>query len=421
MSDPRKDDRRGERGSVMVIAALALVALVLFAALAIDLGFVWSSRTQSQNAADSAALAAAKAMIKEEPSGKLTVALDDAVDQGTTFAGDNSTVGNPSVTVEAGDFEFGNWDLETRKLVTDPPDYDPTNPDLVTGVRVKVAMDNAENKRSPTFLAQLLGRSGFEVKNTATAYLGFEGDFKKGEFCMPIAISDLPVNGGKCNGDYCEAVSSPPNPCQLFWKQGQTKVTCLDWSSTGVQNACWTQFDATSSQISTNGLEDIVDLCNPTDLEAGDPAFLDNGDKDAALQYIRDKFYGFDKFKGKAAGEDRYKPNPAGSPDYAPQIDSWVVKLPVFESQAGAHCSGGVPFKINGGLCFQIREILAPGPPKQYGSAERVIKGKFLCPHSGNSDEQELYDKYCAPAEGEVVETGGCNGGLRANKVVLVE
>ena len=34
----------------MVIAALAMTALLLFAALAIDVGAVWSSRTQSQNA-----------------------------------------------------------------------------------------------------------------------------------------------------------------------------------------------------------------------------------------------------------------------------------------------------------------------------------------------------------------------------------
>ena len=58
MSDPRDDDRRNERdrGSVMVVAALALVALVLFAALAVDVGLAYSSRTQSQNAADSAAV-----------------------------------------------------------------------------------------------------------------------------------------------------------------------------------------------------------------------------------------------------------------------------------------------------------------------------------------------------------------------------
>ena len=48
----------------MVIAALAMTALLLFAALAIDVGAIWSSRTQSQNADDAAALAAASKMIQ---------------------------------------------------------------------------------------------------------------------------------------------------------------------------------------------------------------------------------------------------------------------------------------------------------------------------------------------------------------------
>ena len=69
---------------------------------------------------------------------------------------------------------------------------------------------------------------------------------------------------------------------------------------------------------------------------------------------MRNKFYGCNLNNGKNCGKgvsgtaqqmgfDRYGPNPAGSPSSAPKIDSWVVKLPVFESQAAAHCAGGSP------------------------------------------------------------------------------
>src|SRR5262245_362902 len=59
MSQHRMKRKRMDRGSVMVIAALAMTALLLFAALTIDVGMIWASRTQSQNVNDSVALAAA--------------------------------------------------------------------------------------------------------------------------------------------------------------------------------------------------------------------------------------------------------------------------------------------------------------------------------------------------------------------------
>ena len=87
-----------------------------------------------------------------------------------------------------------------------------------------------------------------------------------------------------------------------------------------------------------------------------------------------------------ARGDDRYGPNPAGSPGSAPAIDSWVVKLPVFECQPGVELlRRRHPFEINGGVCFEIREILAPAG--DYDDSEHVIKGRFLCPDSTDATE----------------------------------
>ena len=121
--------------------------------------------------------------------------------------------------------------------------------------------------------------------------------------------------------------------------------------SHGTQNACWTAYDGFSSGISNGDLQDIIDRGNPGDVEVGDRAYLDNGAKTDTLKYLRDKFYGC-KSNGKdcgkpgspaPAGADLYRPNPPHGPGDppAPDIDSWVVTLPVFECQAGAHCSGG--------------------------------------------------------------------------------
>lgn len=61
---------RESRGQVLVITAVAMVVLLGIAALAIDLGFSWMLRRQEQNAADPAAIAAARHL--KDPLGKAT-------------------------------------------------------------------------------------------------------------------------------------------------------------------------------------------------------------------------------------------------------------------------------------------------------------------------------------------------------------
>ena len=52
--------RRKERGAVAIMVALALVALIGFVGLALDLGKLYVVKSELQNSADSCALAAAR-------------------------------------------------------------------------------------------------------------------------------------------------------------------------------------------------------------------------------------------------------------------------------------------------------------------------------------------------------------------------
>jgi hypothetical protein len=434
MSDPRDDERRNDKGSVMVVAALAMLALVLFAALAVDVGFMWSSRTQSQNVSDAAALAAAAVMINQ-PSGEApTVEETAATNEGIAYAASNSTVANPSVTVKDTDFEYGKWDLNTRTLDTSVDHSDPWE---IDAVRVDVRMDGADNKRSPGLLSRLFQKSdgsrpfaqGFEVNNTAVAYLGYAGSFEPGAFCLPVAVDSckLSSNNG-CGEDFCARSQLPPDPgCSLERAQTDTNgLICGEFSNTTDQDMCWTALDGSSSSINGPDLQKIVDNCSAVAVSTDDSVYLDNGDKTSTVDYVRDKFYGCGKFK-TAAGRNEYNTLDSGG-NKVP--DSWVVKLPVVECQDSTQCAGGTPQKVVGGVCFEVREVIAPAPgkscvaPEKAGSSDRLIKGRALCPQSSDPKVVALYNKYCTetkPGDPPPRTSDGCNFGIRATRPVLVE
>jgi hypothetical protein len=399
----------------MVMVALAMTALLLFGALAIDVGAVWASRSQSQNAGDAAALSAAQAMIWINDENDPVVRLDGpdgAIAQGVATAALNATVGNPAVTVVPGDFQFGFWDLETRTLDTT---VDTSNHNLVTGVRVTVRMDGAANNRSPSFFSGLLGLDGFEVRNTAVAYRGFQGTFRAGEFNLPIAISSCVLSGEEddhCGSDFCEMIDPPHNPMPLDEPQDTdddgdvdaadvaTEFTELQFENTEFQNACWTEFDP--GNVDANDVRDLIETGNSPERDAGDAIGLSNGDVSNAVMTLEDRL--------DEVGVDRYAGGPPGPP---PGKDSWVVKLPVVECQEDDHCAGGDDAKITGAVCFEIREVL--GPP------DKRVRGRFLCPDSPDRKVRDLFEEFCREPSGEVGGPGGCNFGFHADKVVLVQ
>jgi hypothetical protein len=284
----------------MVIAALAMTALLLFAALAIDVGLTYSSRTQSQNANDSAVLAAGDKMIFQDPMTTDAAVVDKpaAIAAGTQYAGLNGTVNSGSMKVRPGDFEFGEWDPINRTLDTS---VNQSNPDLITGVRLTVAMDNSAgaNQRSPSFLSQFLGRNGMDVVNQATAYKGFKGEFAASDFNLPIAVDSCELsNNGGCGNDFCTHI--PSGTCNLESPQSDSsRMICGVFQNTGDQNLCWTAFDPSSAAINKKKLTDIIDNGNPGPVEAGDKVYLDNGDKTSTLDYLRDKFYGCGSFPSR--------------------------------------------------------------------------------------------------------------------------
>jgi Putative Flp pilus-assembly TadE/G-like len=84
-------DRGGsERGSVAITVALCMTVLLGFAALVVDIGLNWATRTSAQTAADSAALAGASVLLVDGPAAailEVQTLLADNIDGLTGVAG----------------------------------------------------------------------------------------------------------------------------------------------------------------------------------------------------------------------------------------------------------------------------------------------------------------------------------------------
>ena len=93
-----------QKGQALILIAFGIVALIGFTALAVDGGRVFSDRRNAQNAADTSALAAALAHLREDPAGYEAKGLERAASNEYTNDADST------VTVEFCDEAAANGD-----------------------------------------------------------------------------------------------------------------------------------------------------------------------------------------------------------------------------------------------------------------------------------------------------------------------
>jgi Tfp pilus assembly protein PilX len=152
-----------ERGQALVIIALTVVALFGFAALAIDGSRVFSDRRHAQNAADTSALSAALAKIRQEDWAQ--AAKDRAADNGYVF---NPTTNNVEVFLCSVATNPHCQGIPTVDLNSNPPptteELELANPANYIQVKIKSII--------PATFARIVGRNEFTNIVTAIAYAG---------------------------------------------------------------------------------------------------------------------------------------------------------------------------------------------------------------------------------------------------------
>jgi len=264
---------RDGKGAVAVFAAVVLVMLIGFVALAVDVGYVMVTRNELQNVADAAALAGARTLGRlYECNGnlstctgpmpytdQLTYAADDAAIKKavTDVASVNHAGGKAGITIDNADIVIGNWEPTTKTI--NPITL--TSPDAV---RVTARRDASTNGAISTFFAKVLGINTVDVSATATAALTGSSTMGPGGLSLPVAInkswmSTLPCNqnltfhpssSGVCAAWHSYDKDSPYKPNAASLRKMLDDLAALTYSSPETI-AGETQFDFTNGTLAS--------------------------------------------------------------------------------------------------------------------------------------------------------------------------
>jgi Flp pilus assembly protein TadG len=153
MAKLRTRNAKKQRGSALILAAVAMVVLLALSALGIDLATLYVTRNEAQRAADASALAAAKEFVTSGyTSGLISDAAVQALatKQAEAVGAQNNVSGQPAAIQDSDvTFDFSQ----------------PGNP----RVSVRVVRSSARGNAAPTFFAKALGVRSADVAASATA------------------------------------------------------------------------------------------------------------------------------------------------------------------------------------------------------------------------------------------------------------
>ncbi|MEX2142903.1 MAG: pilus assembly protein TadG-related protein [Pirellulales bacterium] len=197
----RRPTRPQRRGTIVVLSAFLMVAMIAMVAFSVDVGALYVARTELQRAADSGALAAAAEMLESSLQGGDWGGEQDRQVRNTArqfvelnFIGRQSpTIDINTEQKEDGDLLFGevaNWDAARRTFQT-------SGAGEYNAVQVRVSRSDRINGEVPLFFAKIFGMRTSEVEARATAAFvtrmrGFRspGNGRENLPLLPIAISE---------------------------------------------------------------------------------------------------------------------------------------------------------------------------------------------------------------------------------------
>ena len=191
-------DAHNRKGAVVILAALMMVVIVSLTALAIDVGYLCMVRSQAQNCADAAALAAALEMTDND---NLQMNLNDRIQAAVQKAYQCASLQDVNESVNASG-DGANSVIESIAFGRlDDPDnpnesvsfVNPTDPNVVL---VRVSCTPERGTAVPMFFARFFGFDEGSTSATAMATFstnqtsGFEKEEDKPCTLMPFVIKE---------------------------------------------------------------------------------------------------------------------------------------------------------------------------------------------------------------------------------------
>src|SRR5688500_555900 len=154
-SPPQLPCRFARRGVAAIYTVLMMAALFGLVSLAVDLGRVYTAKTELQTATDAAARAAAARIGKGA-----SVCRAEAMD-----AADDNICDGSSVVLEHGDIEFGTWDTQTRTFTVVTGSGESTAP----AIRVTARKTAERGAAVPLLFASPIGKTTCDIRAVAIA------------------------------------------------------------------------------------------------------------------------------------------------------------------------------------------------------------------------------------------------------------
>ena len=291
------------RGGVAIIVAILLPVLIMFIALAVDIGYLTVTRNELQNVADASALSGARWLGRlYECNGDL-VSCEEAMsyeDQQTynvnrwaiwwgvqSVAWKNSAGGKDSIRILPDDIVVGRWNTD-QKIISPVTNIAPT------AVQVTARRDASANSPITTFFAGIMGIDTLEVSAVATASLTGLSEAAEGALPIPVAINlswltmadrcdeDLilyPSSGDVCAAWHVYDAEAYKNPNADLMKEMIEDYTAEEFSSPETK-AGETQFKFTNGTLASLFTSDtILNLFNT--MKVKNDGILDNDENSA--------------------------------------------------------------------------------------------------------------------------------------------
>ena len=243
--------KEAESGYILVTVAILLIVLMGFTALAVDVGMLYTSRTQSQAAADAAALAGA-----------------------FTFVLNPDTSDQPARAV-----------LDAKKIATQNKTLGTTITDAEVNVTVEVPQKRvtvAIQRNEPTFFAKVLNSNSVNVRVTAVAEAAQNAT--KASCVKPWFIPNTLFSSKKP----CEACASTPPEIMASggavtaWAAGKFGQEMTVKPKPGNGGGAITSGEYYAIQITGSGADpyrDAISTCLPVEFSCFDSYSVEPGAK----------------------------------------------------------------------------------------------------------------------------------------------